>query len=219
MKIQVVRNVLEANEKLADQIRVRTNKSKTLLINIMSSPGSGKTTLLEKLIPILQKKDIKVGVIEGDITTTRDSERILPLGISVSQINTEPFGGDCHLGSEVIIPALDNFDLDELNVIFIENVGNLVCPAEFDTGADYNTVVLSTTEGEDKPLKYPLMFRVCHLAIVNKIDLLPHLDINLQTMEKNILKINPKIDIRNVSAKSGEGIPEVADWISERLKK
>lgn len=219
MKIQVVRNVLEANEKLADQIRVRTNKSKTLLINIMSSPGSGKTTLLEKLIPTLQKKDIKVGVIEGDITTTRDSERILPLGISVSQINTEPFGGDCHLGSEVIIPALDNFDLDELNVIFIENVGNLVCPAEFDTGADYNTVVLSTTEGEDKPLKYPLMFRVCHLAIVNKIDLLPHLDINLQTMEKNILKINPKIDIKNVSAKSGEGIPEIADWISERLKK
>lgn len=219
MKIQVVRNVLEANEKLADQIRVRTNKSKTLLINIMSSPGSGKTTLLEKLIPTLQKKDVKVGVIEGDITTTRDSERILPLGISVSQINTEPFGGDCHLGSEVIIPALDNFDLDELNVIFIENVGNLVCPAEFDTGADYNTVVLSTTEGEDKPLKYPLMFRVCHLAIVNKIDLLPHLDINLQTMEKNILKINPKMDIKNVSAKTGEGIPEIADWISERLKK
>ena len=219
MKIQVVRNVLEANEKLADQIRVRTNKSKTLLINIMSSPGSGKTTLLEKLIPILQKRGLKVGVIEGDITTTRDSERILPLGISVSQINTEPFGGDCHLGSEVIIPALDNFDLDELNVIFIENVGNLVCPAEFDTGADYNTVVLSTTEGEDKPLKYPLMFRVCHLAIVNKIDLLPYLDVDISRIESYIRQINPKIYIHNISAKSGEGIPEIADWISERLKK
>ena len=219
MKIQVVRNVLEANEKLADQIRVRTNKSKTLLINIMSSPGSGKTTLLEKLIPILQKRGLKVGVIEGDITTTRDSERILPLGISVSQINTEPFGGDCHLGSEVIMPALDNFDLDELNVIFIENVGNLVCPAEFDTGADYNMVVLSTTEGEDKPLKYPLMFRVCHLAIVNKIDLLPYLDVDISRIESYIRQINPKIYIHNISAKSGEGISEIADWISERLKK
>ncbi|MCK4448575.1 MAG: hydrogenase nickel incorporation protein HypB [Candidatus Marinimicrobia bacterium] len=219
MKIQVVRNVLEANEKLADQIRVRTNKSKTLLINIMSSPGSGKTTLLEKLIPILQKRGLKVGVIEGDITTTRDSERILPLGISVSQINTEPFGGDCHLGSEVIMPALDNFDLDELNVIFIENVGNLVCPAEFDTGADYNMVVLSTTEGEDKPLKYPLMFRVCHLAIVNKIDLLPYLDVDISRIESYIRQINPTIYINNISAKSGEGISEIADWISERLKK
>ena len=219
MKIQIVRNVLEANEKLADQIRVRTNKSKTLLINIMSSPGSGKTTLLEKLIPVLQKRGLKVGVIEGDITTTRDSERILPLGISVSQINTEPFGGDCHLGSEVIMPALDNFDLGELDVIFIENVGNLVCPAEFDTGADYNMVVLSTTEGEDKPLKYPLMFRVCHLAIVNKIDLLPYLDVDISRIESYIRQINPKIYIHNISAKSGEGIPEIADWISERLKK
>jgi len=219
MKIQVVRNVLEANEKLADQIRIRTNKSKTLLINIMSSPGSGKTTLLEKLIPTLQKKDIKVGVIEGDITTTRDSERILPLGISVSQINTEPFGGDCHLGSEVIMPALDNFNLDELDIVFIENVGNLVCPAEFDTGADYNMVVLSTTEGEDKPLKYPLMFRVCHLAIVNKIDLLPYLDVDISRIESYIRQINPTIYINNISAKSGEGISEIADWISERLKK
>ena len=219
MKIQVVRNVLEANEKLADQIRIRTNKSKTLLINIMSSPGSGKTTLLEKLIPILQKRGIKVGVIEGDITTTRDSERILPLGISVSQINTEPFGGDCHLGSEVIMPALDNFNLDELDIVFIENVGNLVCPAEFDTGADYNMVVLSTTEGEDKPLKYPLMFRVCHLAIVNKIDLLPYLDVDISRIESYIRQINPTIYINNISAKSGEGISEIADWISERLKK
>ena len=219
MKIQVVRNVLEANEKLADQIRVRTNKSKTLLINIMSSPGSGKTTLLEKLIPILQKRGLKVGVIEGDITTTRDSERILPLGISVSQINTEPFGGDCHLGSEVIMPALDNFDLGELDVIFIENVGNLVCPAEFDTGADYNVVIISTAEGEDKPLKYPLMFRVCHLAIVNKIDLLPYLDVDISRIESYIRQINPKIYINNISAKSGEGIPEVADWMYEHLKR
>jgi len=219
LKIQVVRNVLEANDKLADEIRERTNESNTLLINIMSSPGSGKTTLLEKLIPILQKRDLKVGVIEGDITSTRDSERILPLGISVCQINTEPFGGDCHLGSEVIIPALDNFALDELDIVIIENVGNLVCPAEFDTGADYNAVVLSTTEGEDKPLKYPLMFRVCHLTIVNKIDLIPYLDISLQTMEKNILKINPKIDIVNISAKTGEGISEIAGWIYNKLKK
>lgn len=218
MKIQVVRKVLEANEKLADQIREKTDKSKTLVINIMSSPGSGKTTLLEKLIPHLQQEGLKVAVIEGDITTMRDSERIMPLGVQVSQINTEPFGGDCHLGSEVILPALDNFNLDEIDVVFIENVGNLVCPAEFDTGADYNAVIISTPEGEDKPLKYPLMFRVCNLAIINKIDLLPHLEVEVSRLEGYIRRINPKIHIYKISAKSGDGISEVAYWIVKRLK-
>ena len=218
MKIEIVRNVLEANEKLADQIRDMTDKFGTTVINIMSSPGSGKTTLLERLIPVLKDRGIKPAVIEGDITTTKDSERISPLDIPVSQINTEPFGGDCHLGSEVIMPALQKFDLDELDVVLIENVGNLVCPAEFDTGSDYNAVVISTTEGEDKPLKYPLMFRVCHLALINKIDLEPYLDFDSAKLEKNIYSINPKMDVMRISAKREDGISEVADWIENRLK-
>lgn len=219
MEIKIVKNVLEANEKLSLQIRSLASQTNTLLLNIMSSPGSGKTTLLEKVIPHLKNEGLNVGVIEGDITTTRDSERISLLDVPVSQINTEPFGGDCHLGSEVVLPALENFNLDELDVVFIENVGNLVCPAEFDIGADYNVVVLSAPEGDDKPLKYPLMFRVCHLAIINKIDLLSYLDINISEMRKNILQINPKIDIEETSAKNGSGINNIAEWIIKRLKK
>jgi len=170
MEIKIVRNVLEANAKLAAEIRQRTSQSQTLLINLMSSPGSGKTTLLEKIIPRLQTKGLRIAVIEGDITTTMDAERLQPLNVPIVQINTELFGGDCHLGAEVILPALDNLDLARLDIVFIENVGNLVCPAEFDTGADFNVVILSVTEGEDKPLKYPLMFRVCQMAIISKTD-------------------------------------------------
>jgi hydrogenase nickel incorporation protein HypB len=219
MEIKIVKNVLEANEKLSSQIRSLSNQTNTVLLNIMSSPGSGKTTLLEKVIPLLKNDGLSIGVIEGDIATTRDSERISLLQIPVSQINTELFGGDCHLGSEVILPALKNLNLDELDIVFIENVGNLVCPAEFDTGADYNVVVLSTPEGEDKPLKYPLMFRVCHLAIINKIDLLPYLEIDSSKMKENILQINPKIDIKEISAKNGSGLNNIVEWISKRLKK
>ncbi|MBN2602022.1 MAG: hydrogenase nickel incorporation protein HypB, partial [Candidatus Marinimicrobia bacterium] len=138
MKIQIVRDVLEANDQLADTIRGEGKKLGFTLINIMSSPGSGKTSLLESVIPELKTKGIRLAVIEGDITTTADAERIAVLDIPVAQINTEPFGGDCHLGAEVILPALHQFDLANLDLIFIENVGNLVCPAEFDTGANYN---------------------------------------------------------------------------------
>ncbi len=215
MKIQVVRNVLEANDRLAGEIRKRNAKSGILLLNIMSSPGSGKTSLLEKLIPLLQEDGLRIGVIEGDITTMCDAERIAKLDIPVSQINTEPFGGDCHLGSEVIMPALDHFDPKETDLIFIENVGNLVCPAEFDTGANANIVVISTTEGEDKPLKYPLMFRTCRLAVINKVDLLPHLDFNIDELEQNIRRIQPHMDIFRVSARTGEGIAAVRDWVEK----
>ncbi|MFH1214539.1 MAG: hydrogenase nickel incorporation protein HypB [Candidatus Neomarinimicrobiota bacterium] len=219
MEIKIVRNVLEANDKLAAEIRQRTAESQTLLVNLMSSPGSGKTTLLEKLIPILQNTGHKVGVIEGDITTTMDAERLQPLNIPVVQINTEPFGGDCHLGAEVILPALESLNLSQLDLVFIENVGNLVCPAEFDTGADFNVVVISVTEGEDKPLKYPLMFRVCQLALISKTDLLPHLGLNVNLLRQNILKINPKIGIIPISSNSGEGLSAIADWLSIRLKR
>ena len=217
MKIQIVRDVLEANDKLADTIRTESSKSGLKLINIMSSPGSGKTSLLEKIIPELKKKEVRVAVIEGDITTTADAERIARLNIPVAQINTEPFGGDCHLGAEVIMPALHQFDLSELDLVFIENVGNLVCPAEFDTGADYNFVVISTTEGEDKPLKYPLMFRVCDTAIINKIDLQPYLDLDIDFLKKNIKQINPGITLMECSAKTGENIITIIKHIQSLL--
>lgn len=213
MKIQIVRDVLEANDQLADTIRGEGKKLGFTLINIMSSPGSGKTSLLESVIPELKTKGIRLAVIEGDITTTADAERIAVLDIPVAQINTEPFGGDCHLGAEVILPALHQFDLANLDLIFIENVGNLVCPAEFDTGANYNFVVISTTEGEDKPLKYPLMFRVCDTAIINKIDLQPYLDSDIDLLKKNIKQINPKINLMSCSAKTGENISELAQFI------
>lgn len=213
MKIQIVRDVLEANDQLADTIRGEGKKLGFTLINIMSSPGSGKTSVLEGIIPELKKKRVRLAVIEGDITTTADAERIARLDIPVAQINTEPFGGDCHLGAEVIMPALHQFDLANLDLVFIENVGNLVCPAEFDTGADYNFVVISTTEGEDKPLKYPLMFRVCDTAIINKIDLQPYLDLDLEVLKKNIIQINPNINLLSCSARTGENIAGIARYV------
>jgi hydrogenase nickel incorporation protein HypB len=211
MEIKIVRNVLEANDKLASEIRRYTKESKTLLINVMSSPGSGKTTLLEKIIPLIQDQGLSVGVIEGDITTTMDAERLTPLNIPVVQINTEPFGGDCHLGAEVVLPALENLDLADLDLVFIENVGNLVCPAEFDTGADLNIVILSITEGEDKPLKYPLMFRVCQIAIISKTDLLPYLKVNVNLIRENIHRINPQTEILAVAATTGEGLEHLVN--------
>jgi len=217
MEIKIVRNVLEANAKLAAEIRQRTSQSQTLLINLMSSPGSGKTTLLEKIIPRLQTKGLRIAVIEGDITTTMDAERLQPLNVPIVQINTELFGGDCHLGAEVILPALDNLDLARLDIVFIENVGNLVCPAEFDTGADFNVVILSVTEGEDKPLKYPLMFRVCQMAIISKTDLLPYLELKIDLMQQNILNINPQIAIIPVSVRQNEGLSVLADWLINRF--
>ncbi|MCG2715859.1 MAG: hydrogenase nickel incorporation protein HypB [Candidatus Marinimicrobia bacterium] len=213
MKIQIVRDVLEANDQLAGDIRNVAKKEGFTLVNIMSSPGSGKTTFLERLIPELTKKGLRIAVIEGDITTTTDAERIAQMNIPVAQINTEPFGGDCHLGAEVILPALHKFDLSKLDLIFIENVGNLVCPAEFDTGANFNFVVISTTEGEDKPLKYPLMFRVCDTAIINKIDLVQYLDMDISLLEKNIKQINSDIRLVKCSAKTGENLEEAVNLI------
>ncbi len=218
MKINVIRKVLEVNDRLADEIREKTNLSKTLVVNIMSSPGSGKTSILEKILPLLTEKGYNVGVIEGDIATIKDAQRISNKNIPVTQINTDKFGGDCHLGSEVILPALETFDLEKMDIVIIENVGNLVCPAEFDTGSDYNIVVISTTEGEDKPLKYPLMFRVCQFGIINKIDLLPYLDFDISELKTNIKNINPNMEIVESSAKTNKGIAKIINWFENHLK-
>lgn len=216
MEIKIVKNVLQANEALAGEIRKQNRKNGITMFNFMSSPGSGKTAIIERIVPELKKRGYRIGIVEGDITSTLDAERVRKFNVPISQINTEPFGGDCHLGSEVILPAINELG-KELDIILIENVGNLVCPAEFDTGADHNIVVLSVTEGEDKPLKYPLMFRVCNLALVNKIDLLPHLDVDIARVEENIKKINSGMDIIKTSAKTGEGIDSVVDWIERNL--
>jgi hydrogenase nickel incorporation protein HypB len=218
MKIEILKNVMAANDNLAEEIRADSQKVKTCVMNMMSSPGSGKTTILEKLLHRLLFNGIKTGVIEGDISTTKDAERIVGDEVPIIQINTEKFGGDCHLGSEVIKPALKQLNYENLDLVIIENVGNLVCPAEFDTGADQNIVVISVTEGEDKPLKYPLMFRKCQLAIINKIDLLPYLNYDIQLLEKNIRQINPNMEILKISSQTEENIDELLKWMKKCLR-
>ena len=184
------------------------------MFNFMSAPGSGKTELLKSLIPILQKDGQKIGVIEGDISTMNDSMRLKPLDIPIVQINTENFGGDCHLGANLIFSALNELKNEEIDIIIIENVGNLVCPAEFDTGSNKNIVVLSVTEGEDKPLKYPLMFRRSQIALINKIDIASAVSADISLMKKNILAINPNAKIFETSGKTGAGLKEFASYLA-----
>jgi hydrogenase nickel incorporation protein HypB len=213
MDIPVIRDVLEESNALARENRRRFDEHKLFVVNIMSSPGSGKTTLLQETIPLLQKRGLRSAVIEGDITSTLDSERLTPLGIPVVQANTEPFGGDCHVGAHLVQAALKYLDLSKLDILFIENIGNLVCPAEFYLGEDRKVVVLSTTEGEDKPLKYPLMFRECSVCLISKMDLAPHLDIDVETLKANVLKTNGQIRILPISSKSGEGLEPWVQWL------
>jgi hydrogenase nickel incorporation protein HypB len=216
MEIPVIRDVLEESNALARANRERFDEHKLFVVNIMSSPGSGKTTLLQKTIPLLQARGLRCAVIEGDITSTLDSERLSPLGIPVVQANTEPFGGDCHVGAHLVQAALKYLDLAALDILFIENIGNLVCPAEFYLGEDKKVVVLSTTEGEDKPLKYPLMFRECSVCLISKMDLAPHLDINVDLLKANVLKTNGQIKVMPISSKTGEGLDAWVEWLSKK---
>lgn len=213
MEISIVRDVLEESNLLAQENREIFDRCGVFVVNLMSSPGSGKTTLLQKTIPILHSLGINCAVIEGDIASTLDSEKLKPLDIQIVQANTEPFGGDCHIGSHLIKAALEFLDLSSIQILFIENIGNLVCPAEFYLGEDRRVVVLSITEGEDKPLKYPLMFRECHTCIISKMDLLPHLDIDLNLLQSNIRIVNSQLKIIFNSAKTGEGIATWIDWL------
>ncbi len=215
MEITVIRDVLEESNARAQENRAAFDRHGVFVINMMSSPGAGKTTILQKAIPILKDRGIICAVIEGDITSTIDADRLKPLGIPIVQANTEPFGGDCHVGSHLVQAALDHLDLSTIQILFIENIGNLVCPAEFYLGEDRKVVVLSLPEGEDKPLKYPLMFRECQLCLLSKMDLLPHLDIDLDLIKSNIHKINGGLDIIPVSAKTGEGLTEWCDWLKQ----
>jgi len=214
MEIKVVKKVLSVNDAIAEEIRRLLREKGVFMINLMSSPGSGKTLILEKTISAL-KKDFRIGVIVGDICTTRDSERLSRTGVPVVQINTEPFGGDCHLAANVIQGALSELKLDKLNFVIIENVGNLVCPAEFEVGEDKKVVVLSLPEGDDKPLKYPLMFRVANAAIINKVDLGPYLEVDKKRFVRHIKQINPEIPIFEMSAKTGTGFKPWLNWLKK----
>ncbi len=217
MEIKVVKKVLGVNDAIAEDIRKLLKQKNIFMFNMMSSPGAGKTLILQKSVAAL-KKDLRIGIIVGDICTTRDSERLAETGVPVVQINTEPFGGDCHLGANLISSALAELDLDKLDMVIVENVGNLVCPAEFEIGEDRKVVVLSLPEGEDKPLKYPLMFRVAHAAIVNKLDLEPHLDLDRKTFADNIRKIHPAITLFEMSAKTGQGFEPWIKWLKKEAK-
>jgi hydrogenase nickel incorporation protein HypB len=216
MDIPIIRDVLEESNARAQENRALFDRHGVFVVNIMSSPGSGKTTLLSKTIPLLRERGLSCAVIEGDIATTIDSERLKPLGIPVVQANTEPFGGDCHVGSHLVQAALRHFDLARVDILFIENIGNLVCPAEFYLGEDRKVVVLSVTEGEDKPLKYPLMFRECSACVLNKMDLAPHLDVNVDVLKENIRRTNGRLTVIPISAKTGEGIEKWVEWLVKK---
>lgn len=215
MKISVVRDILEANERIAEQNRNIFDEKSVLVFNLMSSPGAGKTSLLERTIDAL-KEDLRMGIIEGDIQSTRDAERISAKGIPVVQINT---GGACHLDGNMIRDTFKEFDLDAIDLLVVENVGNLVCPAEFNVGEDFKAMILSVTEGDDKPAKYPLMFHVSEALLINKIDLLPYVDCSLESIREESLKINPNLVIFEVSCKTGEGLDDWYDWLRKKRKR
>ncbi|MFC1883284.1 hydrogenase nickel incorporation protein HypB [Thermodesulfobacteriota bacterium] len=214
MKISVVKNILEANERIAGENRRIFDENKLLVFNLMSSPGAGKTTLLERTISAL-KGEIKIGVIEGDIQSSHDAERIAQEGVPVVQINT---GGACHLDGNMIRDTFGNFNFSEIDLLVVENVGNLVCPAEFQVGEDFKAMILSVTEGDDKPSKYPLMFRESKVLIINKIDLLPYLDCSLDKIKSEALKINPELVVFEVSCKTGDGLESWYSWLKKEIE-
>ncbi|MDD2554887.1 MAG: hydrogenase nickel incorporation protein HypB [Syntrophaceticus sp.] len=213
VKVRMAAPVLQQNDEVAGENRELFNKKNVFVLNLMSSPGSGKTSILEKTIGKLSKL-LKLGVIEGDIYTTRDAERIEKFGVPVVQINTD---GACHLDARMVKPTLEDFDLDELDLLIVENVGNLVCPAEFDLGEDARAAVLSITEGNDKPVKYPLVFRQSKVVLLNKIDLLPYTDCEIELLEEDLKKINPELELFQVSARLDEGFAPWIAWLEEQV--
>jgi hydrogenase nickel incorporation protein HypB len=214
MKIPVVKKILEANERIAEENRRLFEKSDVFVINLVSGPGAGKTTLLERTIEGL-KDQLRLGVVEGDIQSTLDAERVAAPGVPVVQINT---GGTCHLDGNMIREALDKLDLGGLDVLMVENVGNLVCPVEFDIGEHCKVMLLSVAEGDDKPLKYPLIFHESRLLLINKMDLLPYVDFNVEKMREESLRINPNLEIIEISCKTRDGLPSWFDWLKEKVK-
>ncbi len=215
LNIPIVRKVLEVNERIAEENRRLFDEKRILVLNMMSSPGAGKTTLLEKTIDRLKDR-WRVGVVEGDLQTTADAERIARHGVQAVQINTE---GGCHLDGNMVRAALDKMDLEGLDLLVIENVGNLVCPAEFELGEHAKVVILSVTEGDDKPAKYPTVFRIADVLLVNKIDLLPYIKCDVEVIRETSRQVNPDLRILEVSASTGEGLETWIEWLEERLSR
>lgn len=213
--ITVERKILEKNDIIAQKNRERFKSKNLFVMNFVSSPGSGKTSLLEKTIELAKDK-IRIGVIEGDVQTSLDAERINRLNVPVVQIVTN---GGCHLEANLVRDAFQNLENENFDVLIIENVGNLVCPSNYDLGEDIKVVILSTTEGDDKPLKYPAMFRNASVLVINKIDLLPYLNSNINEMKKNALLVNPSLKIFEVSCKTNEGLDNWIEWILSNLNR
>ena len=215
-KVRVVEGVLDANDTIAAANRADFDREGVTVVNLMSAPGAGKTTLLERVLGTLD--GVRAAVLEGDVQGSLDADRIASLHVPVTQLNTDPgFGGECHLDANMVRSALGDVPLAETDLLVIENVGNLVCPAEFKVGEDARVMVSSVTEGEDKPLKYPLMFRTCDLVLVNKIDLLEHLDYDLDLFLHHLDAVHPGVPRMLVSARTGEGVAQWRDWLLERV--
>lgn len=212
--LEVKQSVFASNDAQAEKLREELKQKGIYLLNLMSSPGSGKTTTLTRLIELL-KEDLKIGVMEADIDSDVDAVTIAATGAKAIQLHT---GGMCHLDAAMTRQGLDGLDASEADLVVLENVGNLVCPAEFDTGAVKNMAILSVPEGHDKPLKYPLMFQVCDAVLINKIDVAPYFDFDFEKCTEYIRMRNPKAVIFPISAKTGEGIEAVADWLKEEVK-
>jgi hydrogenase nickel incorporation protein HypB len=215
MKINVMQDVLQANDRIAEENKQLFRKNRNLVLNLMSSPGAGKTSLLEKTAEKLAGK-LRLGVVVGDIETTRDADRISKFNVPAIQLTT---GTACHLDANMVASALPHLQLDKLDVLVVENVGNLVCPAEFIVGEDYKIMILSVTEGDEKPLKYPLMFKESALMLINKIDLLQYTNFNLEEAKANARKINPSIDIIEISCTKGSGLDAWINWLTSHHRK
>jgi hydrogenase nickel incorporation protein HypB len=212
--IEVKRSIFESNDQDADKLRSELKESKTFLLNLMSSPGSGKTTTLTRTIELLKDK-YRIGVMEADIDSDVDARTIAATGVKSIQLHT---GGMCHLDADMTRQGIRELGVEDVDFAILENVGNLACPAEFDTGSTKNAMILSVPEGHDKPLKYPLMFSICDVVLINKIDVMPYFDFDLEKCKENILLRNPKAKIIPICAKTGEGMKDWADWLSENIE-
>jgi len=213
MEIKIMKNVLDRNQNKANEIRVLLQEKKVLMVNLISSPGAGKTTLLDKTIENLLNK-FRIGVIEGDITTDRDAQRLKKHDIPIVVINTE---GGCHLDSHSISKALPEFDLDNLDVLFVENVGNLVCPSHFDLGESFKLALVSTAEGDDKPIKYPMLFREAKAVILNKTDLIQYTNFNIKNFLIDLNNVNGKVPLFEVSCTNNSNMDQWYNWISKQI--
>jgi hydrogenase nickel incorporation protein HypB len=213
VRVRVVEDALDANNTIARANRDDFDRAGVTVMNLMGAPGAGKTALLERVVGELG--DLRAGVLEGDVQGSMDADRLASLHVPVTQLNTGAgFGGECHLDANMVRSALPALPLDDIDLLVIENVGNLVCPAEFRVGEDVRVMVHSITEGEEKPLKYPLMFRACELVLVNKIDLLPHVDYDIEKFRAHLETVHPGVERIELSARTGEGVDEWRSWLA-----